>query len=342
MASRDRLVHTAYRLPMSDTDHSESQESDADFESDIHDFRELLRNDDKEGLVSALENPELYRMACDDERYIAPVMQGISALAWDEPAMASELLIRFDIQGDRSDRESHAGQAALALMAALEWRQLQNVGWPLSDKMGRLKSYLQHYPALHRDVKLRREMQVELLEHPEDYSLFCQELVARGHVLPVWVISLSENYSCLTEESAESTEDLSVFPLDESQQNALQEAISDMKIALGTRLKTYLVWALVIASMVVLPNAMGALIAIGILGASMALGEGRAYKAHVRPRLVGLALEYGVGSDHVLSRIYSHSKEVGRVGNFDIKIENDQGLLVLAGLGRSAMDFEAE
>ncbi len=333
---------------MSDENHSESPsenasenaKSDADFESDIHDFRELLRNDDLDGLISALENPELYRMACDDERYVATVMQGISALAWDEPAMASELLIRFDVQGKRSARDSDAGQAAFALMAALEWRQLRASGWQLSEKLDGLKKYLQNYPALHRDQRLREEMHVALVANAEDYASFCQELAERGQVLPAWVSVLSEMYSLSGSTLSESLESAEMPELRESQQLALRDTIVELRASLQSRVQTYLVWALAIASMVAMPNAMGALLAIGILGGGMLIGEGRSYESIVRPRLVKLAVEHGVGTSHILQQLYNRSKEAGKVGNFDIKIENDSGLEILAALGRSTLTIE--
>ncbi|MBL4635557.1 MAG: hypothetical protein JKY56_16980 [Kofleriaceae bacterium] len=335
---------------MSDENHNESSnenaKSDADFESDIHDFRELLRNDDLDGLISALENPELYRMTCDDERYVATVMQGISALAWDEPAMASELLIRFDVQGKRSARDSDAGQAAFALMAALEWRQLRASGWQLSENLDGLKKYLQNYPALHRDQSLREEMHEALVANAEDYASFCEELAQRGQVLPAWVSLLSDNYSLSGDvlsgdKMSETLESTELPALSDSQEVALRDTIVELRASLQSRVQTYLVWALAIVSMVAMPNAMGALLAIGILEGGMLIGEGRSYESIVRPRLVKLAVEHGVGSSHILQQLYNRSKEAGKVGNFDIKIENDSGLEILAALGRSTLSGAA-
>ena len=119
------------------------EESDARIESDIHDFRELLRTEDLEGLVSALDNPDLYRMACDDERYMRIVMQGIGVLAWDEPARASEVLVHFDAQqARRDDPSSDARRAGREILAALEWRQLEAQNLLPVASMDKLRNFL--------------------------------------------------------------------------------------------------------------------------------------------------------------------------------------------------------
>ena len=68
----------------------------------------------------------------------------------------------------------------------------------------------------------------------------------------------------------------------------------------------------------------------------MGLGEHKSYETIVRPRLVTLAVEHGVGARHVVSWLYRLSRKAGRVGSFDIKIENDLALDLLAALSRTA------
>jgi hypothetical protein len=47
-----------------------------------------------------------------------------------------------------------------------------------------------------------------------------------------------------------------------------------------------------------------------------------------------LAVEHGVGAKHVVSWLYRLSRKAGRVGSFDIKIQNDLALDMLAAVAR--------
>jgi hypothetical protein len=95
-------------------------------------------------------------------------------------------------------------------------------------------------------------------------------------------------------------------------------------------------WVACAGVIVALPNAIGALVALAVVGAYMGLGESKSYETIVRPRLVVLAVEHGVGAKHVVSWLYRLSRKAGRVGSFDIKIQNDQALDLLAAVSRGA------
>jgi hypothetical protein len=309
-------------------------DSDGGVESDIHDFRELLRTNDQEGLVSALENPELYRMACDDERYMRTAMEGIAVLAWDDPARASEFLVHFDAAKSRENPASDARRAARSILAALEWRQLeaQNV-LPVAS-MSTLRNFLRLFPALGERGEHGSELRKDLTERPAFYADFFQKLAKAAHVLPGWIFQIDRD-RCQVENDPEKKDNV-LEELDESQLSALSSAISELRASLKSRMSQYLIWIVVVGVVAAMPNAVGALVALVVIGAYMGLGENKSYEVVVRPRLVTLAIEHGVGATHVVSWIYRLSRKAGRVGSFDIKIENDLALDLLAALSRTA------
>lgn len=315
------------------------EESDDSIESDIQDFRELLRTEDLDGLLSALDNPDLFRMACDDERYMRIVMQGIGVLAWDEPARASEFLVRFDAeQARRDDPNSDARRAGREILAALEWRQLEAQNLLPVASMDKLRNFLRFYPALGEGGPHAQELWSDLKERPAFYADFFKGLARSAQILPEWIIQIDQQQSPESAEASEGEEgnkDNALEELSESQLNALSSAVSDLRTSLKSRFGQYAMWVIAVGVIVALPNAMGALIALVVIGGYMGLGENKSYETIVRPRLVTLAVEHGVGAQHVVSWLYRLSRKAGRVGSFDIKIENDLALDVLAALSRS-------
>lgn len=315
---------------------TERHVDDEQVASDIHDFRQLLRTADQDGLVSALESPDLFRMACDDPRYLAIAMQGIAVLAWDEPALASELLVRFDTNRAREQPDSDARRTARSLMAALEWRQLESKDWLPLAEMGDLRDFLRLYPALADDPEHGEELVADLRQRPAFYADFFQELAQRAQVLPEWIYRLEQQVSRVSApEDPEPRGELS--PLSDVQMSALSSTIAELRDALRSRGRQAVVAVAVLGIVVALPSAAGVLLALLAIGASMALGESKSYEQIVRPQLLRLAIEHGVGAKHVVSLLYRLSGKAGKVGNFDIKIENDRGLELLAALSRSAM-----
>lgn len=347
-ASSRRLrsqVHT--QLAMSDKNQSEDDQSDEDlhepsdepFASDIQDFHSLLRTGDADGVIAALENPELYRLACDDPRYGEIAMQGIAVLAWLVPAQASEFLVRFDSERSRQDPKSSARRAARALMAALEWRQLEaEPDSPLASAE-LLRNFLRLYPALAEDGVHATRLREDLRDRPEIYADLFEYLHKRAQVLPRWIFTLVGESVTSASESDLASEAAAPHELSDAQRLALKGTLAELRTVLRSRVTQYLVWVIAAALVVALPTALGALLGLLLVGASFALGERRAYETIVRPRLIHLAIEHGVGAQEVVSSIYRSSAEAGKVGNFDIKIENDHALDLLAALS-SALGIE--
>ncbi len=328
---------------MSEEKSTASRESDEDFDSDIHDFRELLRSGDQEGLVSALENPELFRMACDDARYLQVVMQGISALAWDQPALASDLLLRFDRNNDRKDRDSDAGQTAWALLAALEWRQLQAEDSATLGQVGELRAFLRSYPALWQDEDHGRSLQRALENKTGVYSEVCAMLAQRTQVLSAWILSLEESRVEASDDSmVEISSQLPPVPqLSEGQEQVLKRKMAQLNTDLAPGAARFGVWMLMAVSVVLMPSAIGVLLALALLWISLALTEGLSYEKSVRPNLAAMAAKEGIGSGAILQWIYRQGRKAGRMETFDIKIEQDLGLEILACLSRCSQAVEA-
>ncbi len=310
--------------------------SDAQVESDIHDFRERVRSGDLEGLVSALDNPELFRLACDDDRYMHIVMLGIGVLAWDEPAQASDFLVRFDVAKSRENPESDARRAARSILAALEWRHLESQGLLPVEKVEVLREFLRTYPVLGAQGQRAKALHDDLHERSEFYATFFQKLTQITQVLPRYIFQGDADHR--GGESAESSSTIedsqALEELDDSQLQALSTAVSDLRTALRLGAGQYLMWLLVVGAIVAMPNAMGALVALALIGAYMGLSESKSYARLIRPRLVRLAVEHGVGGKHVVSWLYRLSRKAGRVGSFDIKIQNDMALDLLASVSR--------
>ncbi len=313
-------------------------DSDAEVESDIHDFRERVRTGDIEGLVSALDNPELYRLACDDDRYMHIAMIGIGVLAWDEPAKASDFLVRFDVGRTREDPKSDARRAARSILASLEWRHLDSQEVLPVAKMATLRDFLRIYPALGAEGQHGEALHKDLNERPEFYASFFQKLAQVTQVLPRWISQVDQEERAPDEavSNADAKEPNALEELDESQLKALSTAVSELRVTLKSRVGLYLMWCVVIGVMVALPSALGALISLAVIGAYLGLGESKSYETLVRPRLFRLAVEHGVGAKHVVSWLYRLSRKAGRVGSFDIKIQNDQALDLLATVARRA------
>ncbi len=314
-------VHTA--PPMGGQDHTQS---DAEFAADIHDFRELLRTRDKDGLKSALASPELYRLACDDERYMGIAMQGISALAWDEPAQASEHLVHFDVHRSREEVDSHARRAARALLAALEWRQLATHTTLPMEQMAPLREFLQLQPALSADPDYGADLRADLQAHPQRYLDFFEGLARHGHSLPEWIIRLPAR-------SADSKEPLD--SLNDDQISALSAAVVELRELLARGPSRYLLGLSVLGTLVFLPNAMGVLIALLLVAGFFTLGERKSYEEIVRPRLTQLAIEHGVGARAVVTWLFKLRRKAGRMSQFDVKIENDRALELMAAVSNS-------
>lgn len=306
---------------------SDHTRSDEDFEADIHDFRELLRTRDREGLESALASPELYRLACDDERYLGLVMQGISALAWDEPAKASEHLVHFDSQKSREEAGSDARRAARALLAALEWRQLEAHSSLPMGQMTSLREYLQLYPALHADPDHGLALKADMRANPERYVDFFEGLARHAHGLPEWIARLPMR-------SGQSPEPLDV--LNEEQISAMSVAVAELREILSQGPSRYLLGISVLGTVTLMPNAVGVLIAVLLVLGFFTLGERKSYDQVVRPRLIRLAIEHGVGARAVVTWIYKLRRQAGRMSQFDIKIENDHALELLAAVAYGA------
>jgi hypothetical protein len=304
--------------------------------------REILQRAKARGLISALQNPDLFRTACDDERYLRIALQGIAVLAWDDPAMASELLVRFDANKSRDNPNSDARRTARAIVAAVEWRQLESQELLPVAELEVLRDFLRLYPALGDKGEHCNAMRQELEERPHYYADLFRKLTKHTQIMPGWIMHLEDkrgskdakNIQEGDKEQANAKES-PLEQLSESQLNALSAAIKDVRASLRASLTSYVMWALVIGAFVAFPNALGALIALVIIGGAMSLGEGRSYETLVRPRLVQLAIEHGVGAHHVVSWLYRLSREAGRAGRFDIRIENDQSLEILAALSRS-------
>jgi len=317
-------VGCAYWAAMGGRDHSQS---DDEFAADIHEFRELLRTRDREGLESALSNPELYRLACDDDRYLGIAMQGISALAWDEPAKASEHLVHFDVHRSREQPNSDARRAARALLAALEWKQLAAHTTLPMQQMQALREFLQLQPALAADPSHGLTLQADLQAHPDRYLEFFEGLSQQGHGLPDWIVNLA---------GPTTKETPIIETLSAQQVGALSIAIVELREQLTRGLSRYALGLAVLGTLALLPNALGVLIALVLLAAFFTLGERKSYEQIVRPRLVKLAIEHGVGARAVVSWIYKLRRQAGRVAQFDIKIENDRALDLLAAVSQTS------
>ena len=327
-----RKVHTA---PAMGEEHSEAEarplQSDEAFASDIHDFHSLLRTGDREGLISALESPDLFRHACDDPRYHAIAMQGIAVLAWARPAQASEHLVHFDAERSRQDPNSGARMAARSLIAALEWRQLEaDPASPLS-RAEILREFLRLYPALADDGAHASNLREDLQRRPEFYTELLQYLHTRAQVLPRWLFNFVDRRA----DAQPDYDEPGYAPLPElnaSQHSALRSTITALRGELKGAMSRYLVWVVVVGLVIALPTALGALLGLLVLGASFALGEGKSYETIVRPRLIDLAIAHGVGAKQVVRSIYDVRSKAGKLGSFDIKIENDHTLDLLAAL----------
>jgi hypothetical protein len=313
-------------------------DSDAQVASDIHDFRELLRTGDQEGLISALNNPDLFRTACDDDRYMEIVMVGIGVLAWDQPAKASDFLVRFDVAKARENPDSNARRAARSILAALEWRHLETQDVLPVAKMNELREFLRIYPALGSQGEHARAMHKDLHERPDFYASFFQKLALVTQILPRWIYQFDRSSRNAERPDGEPVQEESsvLAELNESQLSALSTAVSDLRSSLKSRIGRSIMWVACAGVIVALPNAIGALVALAVVGAYMGLGESKSYETIVRPRLVVLAVEHGVGAKHVVSWLYRLSRKAGRVGSFDIKIQNDQALDLLAAVSRGA------
>ncbi len=315
----------AYSAAMGGREHSQSDE---EFAADIHDFRELLRTGDREGLESALANPELYRLACDDDRYLGIAMLGISALAWDEPAKASERLVHFDVHKSREQPDSHARKAARSLLAALEWKQLAAHTTLPMQQMEPLREFLKLQPALANDGSHGKALQADMQAHPGRYLEFFEGLAFHGHGLPEWIVNLSA--------SPESQDEPIIESLSEKQIGALSIAVVELREQLARGLSRYVFGLAILGTVILLPNALGILIALIMLGAFFTIGERKSYEQIVRPRLVTLAIDHGVGAHAVVSWLYKLRRQAGRVSQFDVKIENDHALELLAAVSQTS------
>jgi len=313
----------------------DQSQSDAEFARDLNEFRELLRTRDHEGLVSALENPEFYRLACDDDRYLGIAMQGIAVLAWDSPVEASEQLVHFDVHKSREQPDSDARQAARALLAALEWRHLAAQTVLPMEQMDQLREFLQLHSALAGDSECGSALRADIRAHSSRYVEFLEGLAQYGRGLPEWISQLALPRNTSTQRDQESP-DAPVEQLSDEQRSAMAIAITELRETLARGPGRYFVGAAVLGTLVLFPNAMGILAALLTMAGFFALGERTSYTQIVRPRLVTLAIDHGVGAKAVVAWIYRLRRQAGRVSQFDIKIENDRALDLLAAIARSS------
>ncbi len=296
---------------------STQRPSDAEFAANIHDFRRLVRTRDHEGLASALASPELFRHACDDERYLAIAMQGISVLAWDDPVLASEELHRFDVQRTRETDGSDACLAARTLIAAVEFAKLRKEN---DANLNVLAEFLQRHPVLPDDQELGPALRNDMSERPEVYLQLFDRMSECCYALPKWLLDLGGSFS---EEGA-------VESLQPEQVHALSDAVLELRTELGKGYGRYGVGLAMLLAILVFPNVTGVVFALLVLLAYLALGEGKSYERVVRPRLARLAMEHGVGAKAVVSWILKLRRQAGRMGHFDVRISSDVALDPLA------------
>ncbi len=306
------------------------RQSDAEFAANIHDFRELVRTRDHDGLVSALGSPELFRHACDEDRYLGIAMQGISVLAWDDPVLASEELHRFDVQRTREREGSDARTTARTLIAALEWASLVK-GVP--DSMGTLRDFLQRQPVLPEDTQLGATLRAEMRANPERFLTFFEGMSERCYGLPQWVLDR-------TGSSSES--DSPVERLRPEQLHALSLAIVELREMLGRRLGRYITGLGMLGALLLVPSAAGVVLALLVLLAYLAFGEGKSYETLVRPRLAQLAIEHGVGATAAVSWILKLRRQAGRMAHYDVRLASDSALDLMAAVSARASGPLAE
>jgi hypothetical protein len=266
-------------------------------------------------------------MAADDPSYEFLAMQGISVLAWDDVDMAVDFLKRFDASGAREIGGTPASRAAQSIAAAMDYARMRSLS-QLSEEHRRVfVDFLKLQWALPEDEELRKELREDMLDASSEYA----EELALVAVHAPRAASYIEALVPLPQH-----DESPLLALSEEQLRSLATKMEELRKDMGRNYLRFVPMAVAALLLLALPNVVGILLAVLTVGVAFTVDESRSYQAKVQPALRQLAIEEGIGSTQVVSWIQRMGGKAGRVGKFDIKIENDISLDLLAGLGRAA------
>lgn len=297
-----------------------------------HRFQHLFLSDQNELLLGELESPEMTRDAASEPALEQIAMRAVTGLAWDGPRDAVDVYQRYytgDL--DTGQAESIYGIVHRVLAVAPSWRRLQgecNVPEPLCRFIS--LQWVVSAQVLDDSIRvLRRDM----IANPESYLLACDCMAAQYEALLHYIVSLTERFlpSVLP----------SLGELAEDERERLDTAMGQIDAPMGKGLRVY--------QLVAVAGAIGALLSMGgldalalvamvVFGISGALYaawvERGVYGRLVRPPLARYLADVGTPTQCIVSWLLVNQKTVKRIKSFDIAIDGDSSLYVLARLGR--------
>lgn len=288
-----------------------------------------------------LDDPELRRDATDEEHIAVAALRALVALAWHDPSGAVEAAAGFD--GAKSDDATQArGRLAAVLAIAAAWNAIcekLEIPQPLrafirrASMMGRTE---REAGAAGESVERAEAIAVRsILETEPAEVMFMLARASREHpMIALYLVQL------FTQLSADGVPTLAELGKDEF--DALGRALVDLNDELSTGLPWWQVIGVAVAARVGLDLA-GAGIAADLLawgGAMTYLGRSLArdkerYDGIVRPKLAALVVRTGTPAKCIVSWLAKNGRMAKRVRNFDVAIEADDGLALLALLSRA-------
>lgn len=285
-----------------------------------------------ERVCAELDSPALARDAASEPALEQLAMRAVTALAWEDPKQALGYYRNF-YTSDLGNPESTAAYSACQRVVSLApaWRQLRDeceVPAPLTRFV--TLQWVMSAPVLDEMIAmLRRDMTGQPLAYLHVFDCMDEKypqllsFVANltGRFLPASPSSLGD--------------------LGEYEHGLLATAMGEIDEPMrgGARFAHLLLLALTVgATLSIAGRDDLALVASSVLGLAAALysirNERGLYRRMARPRLAEYLADVGTPIECVVSWLLINRKEVKRIKSFDVAIDGDSALDVLARLGR--------
>lgn len=299
-----------------------------------HRFQAAFAASYHDRICAELDSPAMARDALSEPALEHLAMRAVTALAWSDPKQALQYYRRF-YTSDLGNAESTAAYTACQRVITLApaWRQLRDecdVPMPLQRFV--TLQWVVSAAILDEMIAMLRS---DITEQPLAYLQVFDWMDANYSQLLHFVATLTGRFL---------PADLpSLGELGETERKALASAMGEIDEPMrgGMRLIHLLMLSLTIgAGFSIAGQDDVALVTAAVLGLGSALYSIRTerglYRRLARPRLAEYLANEGTPTECVVSWLLANRKAVKRIKSFDVAIDADSALDVLARLGRMA------
>ena len=299
-----------------------------------HRFQHAFFSERPQLVVEELDAPEFTRDAASDPVLEQLAMRAVTALAWHDPRRAGQYYRNF-YTADLTNRESVAAYTMCqrVLSVAPLWRRSRST-WAMPEALERFVT-LQWVASSDALDLMIATLRADMTSRPEEYLRACDTMAAQHERMLLYIVSLTGRF--LPDSLP------SLGELGQEERARLDAAMGqiDAPMRRGLRFSHLFLPVLTLAAALSLGGLDdAALLSLGVLGGGAAAykvrAERGAYTRLARPLLAKYLAEVGTPTECVVSWLLVNRKSVKRIKAFDVAIDADSSLDVLARLGRMA------